>query len=127
MTLRSPPPTAFTATEAARILGVTRRAIVDWGGRGLVEAEVHQSTGRGSRRLYSARNLVQFAFFREAFRLGITRAEAKKALDECTDRDGWLFFVNGKVTKDPKLLGNANSYIVINMGCLIQEVRDATS
>jgi DNA-binding transcriptional MerR regulator len=63
----------YTATEAAKILGVAQRTVIGWGAKGLVEAGVQKSTGPGSRRVYSAANLVQMALIREAFRRGISK------------------------------------------------------
>lgn len=72
----------FTATEAAQILGATRRAVMDWGGRGIVGADVHDSVGCGSRRVYSAINLVEMAVARELFRLAMTRENVRHLLDQ---------------------------------------------
>ena len=74
------PNAAYTATQAARILNVKRRVILDWGEKRFVAADVQQAAGRGTRNIYSATNLVQLAIVREAFASGLRRAEVETFL-----------------------------------------------
>lgn len=102
----------FTATKVALILGVKKRTIIDWSNRHFVTPEISDSSGRGSRRVYSKFNLVQFGLVRELFKhrrmsreemsliLGsIEKAVGKGKSNKWVNRDlrhkpEWLFVID---------------------------------
>jgi DNA-binding transcriptional MerR regulator len=71
----------FTAKEVAYVIRANPRTIIDWGGRGLVQADIYQSKGQGSRNVYSVRNVVQMRVVQEFLHRGLTRSQVKNLFD----------------------------------------------
>lgn len=51
--------TAFTTTEATRIVGVTPRQLTYWDSTRLLKPSLKSASGKGSRRLYSFQDIVE--------------------------------------------------------------------
>lgn len=52
---------AYTLTELSRILGEPQHRLIHLCEKGVVDPDLHDAHGRGSSRLFSARNLLEFA------------------------------------------------------------------
>ena len=50
---------AFSSAEVSEITGITQRQLAYWDSVGLVKPSIRPASGRGSRRLYSVRDLVE--------------------------------------------------------------------
>jgi DNA-binding transcriptional MerR regulator len=72
---------SYTAGQAARILNLSRRVVVDYGERGLIVPDFQDSVGRGVRRVYSPSNLVQIRTAAELFATGMSREQVKLLFD----------------------------------------------
>ena len=72
----------FIKKDIQKILGLRRGTIEFYYQKGLVEPEIDDPTGRGTRRRYSARNLVEFAVIRELVASGTPIKKIKQVFDE---------------------------------------------
>jgi DNA-binding transcriptional MerR regulator len=70
----------FENREAAQIVGVNPRTIIDWTELGLVVSGVRAADGAGTRRRYSEHDLVQLAIVKTLLGDGIPRKVVRQAL-----------------------------------------------
>ena len=82
----------FTKKHLEEILGLKRGAVDFYYREGLVRPEVDDPTGRGTRRRYSQKNLIEFAVIRELVSNGIPIRQIKQILElqEKTGSITWL-------------------------------------
>lgn len=50
---------AFSSSEVSKITGISCRQLAYWDSTGLMKPSIRAASGRGSRRLYSARDLIE--------------------------------------------------------------------
>jgi len=71
----------YTKSEIANILKKNKRTIQYWTDFGLVEPDISPSMGKGKARLYSDKNLVQFAMVEYLGQLGVELNTMKDVMD----------------------------------------------
>ena len=72
----------FTKKHLEEILGLKRGAVDFYYREGLVHPEIDDPKGRGTRRRYSKKNLIEFAVIRELVSSGIPIKQIKAVLDQ---------------------------------------------
>lgn len=72
----------FIKKDIQEILGLRRGCVEHYYQQGLILPEINDPTGRGTRRRYSARNLVEFAVIRELVASGTPIKKIKQVFDE---------------------------------------------
>ncbi|UCF01999.1 MAG: MerR family transcriptional regulator [Deltaproteobacteria bacterium] len=72
----------FTKKHLEEILGLKRGTVDHYYREELVKPEIDDPTGRGTRRRYSARNLIEFAMIRELVASGIPIKKIKQLFVE---------------------------------------------
>lgn len=70
----------FTSKAVGKITGVTLRQIGHWDKTGLIKPSIRHATGRGSTRLYSFIDLIQFKVVKQLKDLGVTIQKLRKSL-----------------------------------------------
>ena len=74
--------TSFIKKDIMEILGLNRATVELYTEKELVIPEVENPTGRGTKRRYSARNLIEFAVIRELVAAGVPHKQIKRVFDE---------------------------------------------
>jgi DNA-binding transcriptional MerR regulator len=72
----------FTKKHLEEILGLKRGTVDFYYREGLVQPEIDNPTGRGTRRRYSKKNLIEFAVIRELVSGGIPVKQVKGVLGQ---------------------------------------------
>ena len=89
----------YTTSEIVQITGFTHRQLDYWAQRGLVVPNKQQSSGPGSRKLYSIENLIELNFVRRLKESGWSTHKIREAVETLKDIMG-----------DPNPLKNAVLY-----------------
>lgn len=71
---------AFTITEVAKIVHITRRQLAYWDITSLVEPTVKQASGRGTRRLYSLEDILIVRIVGRLLDIGLSLQRIRKSL-----------------------------------------------
>jgi DNA-binding transcriptional MerR regulator len=71
---------AYDSKMASRIVGVSLRQIQYWDEQGFVRPSVKPAEGRGSKRLYSYRDLICLKFMKDVTRRGLSVRGARRCL-----------------------------------------------
>jgi DNA-binding transcriptional MerR regulator len=74
--------TDFSLTEAADMLGIKRRTLAFYSDSEIVTPDIDPSSGRGTRRLYSKRNLLEFLIVRELNANGVRIEYMKRIIKD---------------------------------------------
>ena len=74
-------PHSYTTAEVAQATGFTVRQLDYWAKQGLLLPSIQQSHGPGTRRLYSAEDLIQLQFIRQLRRYGWSLQKIRTAID----------------------------------------------
>lgn len=72
---------AFTSGDAQRLVGVSLRRLVYWDHTALVRPHARPASGRGSRRLYTAADVVKLKIIRRLLEAGLSLQKIRAALD----------------------------------------------
>jgi len=72
--------TEFTKSQVAKALGITPRTVHFYTDEGLVKPEIADPHGRGTKRKYSAKNLVELLVIKELVAHGLSLADVKHIL-----------------------------------------------
>jgi len=76
---------AYNSKLASRIVGVTLRQIQYWDERGFVRPSIKLARGRGTRRLYSFRDLVCLKVAKDLTRYGLSLQKIRRCLRSLKD------------------------------------------
>ena len=70
----------YTNKEVTKILNLTARVVQSYSDQGIVIPDIYNPAGRGSTRIYSRKNLVEFLIVRKLAEHGVTLAKIKDIL-----------------------------------------------
>lgn len=70
----------FENRDAARIVGLSPRVLIDWSERGIIVPDIQDAAGVGSRRKYSEGNLVELEIVKTLLADGIKREAIKRVI-----------------------------------------------
>lgn len=104
----------FSSTQIAEILGLNVRTVIDWAERGIVEADIVDATGPGSRRRYSFEQLIRAGVVQELRKAGMTRTTVKLLLGSIS---------RGEFPKDVIISNLPVVEIKINVGMVIDRIK----
>jgi DNA-binding transcriptional MerR regulator len=76
----------FRTGLASRIVGLSFKQIDHYDRCGLVQPELRRAAGRGSRRLFSRRNLIELAVVKKLLDQGITLQKVRRSIEEARRR-----------------------------------------
>lgn len=71
----------FRGPQACRIIGITYRQLDYWARTDLIRPSVRDTTGSGSQRLYSYRDLVELKVIKGLLDAGVSLQSARKAIE----------------------------------------------
>jgi DNA-binding transcriptional MerR regulator len=104
----------FGSTVALRLTGVTYRQLDYWARTGLVGSSIRQAAGRGSRRVYSFRDLVALRVVARLLKAGVSLQAVRRAVEylkEHADQPLTTLGLIGKGNRVFALMGSSSKLI----------------
>jgi DNA-binding transcriptional MerR regulator len=81
--------------DVCRKIGVPSRQVIHWAETGLIRPDIADTSGTGTARRYSKRNLLEFIIVRELTELGLTVPRVKRFLRLLNRYPGFLAEAGG--------------------------------